>query len=105
MRKDRQSSVADLDHLGDFTTSVSRPAHRRLAVVTEASRHRAAVLLVDRSFPTVFLLTLVDGGGLAGPSSGAWVIVVSVVGALIIIHGTLQSERIRGHGILESRRS
>ena len=72
----RHGPVAALDHLGDFTTSVSRPADRRRSRWSSASSPRSsppALLALIAFFTNLFFFQrAVDGAGLAGgPSSRA----------------------------------
>jgi chloride channel protein, CIC family len=107
MHKHRQASVADLDHLGDFTTSfrVLPIAGLAVAIGVFAAFVAAALLALIAFFTNLFFFQRWSTAA-ASPVDhhmGPWVIVVPVVGALIIgFMARYGSERIRGHGIPEA---
>jgi CIC family chloride channel protein len=107
MHKPRQSSVAALDHLGDFTTSFRVLPIAGLAVVIGvfAAFVAAALLALIAFFTNLFFFQRLSTAAVSpvGHHLGPWVIVVPVVGALIIgLMARYGSERIRGHGIPEA---
>jgi len=107
MHKHRQASVADLDHLGDFTTSfrVLPIAGLAVAIGVFAAFVAAALLALIAFFTNLFFFQRLSTAAASpvGHHLGAWVIVVPVVGALIIgLMARYGSERIRGHGIPEA---
>jgi H+/Cl- antiporter ClcA/CBS domain-containing protein len=107
MHKHRQASVADLDHLGDFTTSfrVLPIAGLAVAIGVFAAFVAAALLALIAFFTNLFFFQRLSTAAVSpvGHHLGPWVIVVPVVGALIIgLMARYGSERIRGHGIPEA---
>jgi chloride channel protein, CIC family len=107
MHKHRRTSIADLDHLADFTTSFRVLPIAGLAVVIGvfAAFVAAALLTLIAFFTNLFFFQRLSTAAVSpvGHHLGPWVIVVPVVGALIIgLMARYGSERIRGHGIPEA---
>lgn len=103
----RRASIADLDHLGDFTTSSRVLPIAGLAVVIGvfAALVAAALLALISFFTNLFFFQRFSTAAVspAGHHLGAFVIVVPVLGALVIgLMARYGSERIRGHGIPEA---
>ena len=103
----RRASIADLDHLGDFTTSSRVLPIAGLAVIIGvfAALVAAALLALISFFTNLFFFQRFSTAAVspAGHHLGAFVIVVPVLGALVIgLMARYGSERIRGHGIPEA---
>jgi len=102
-----RSSVAALDHLGDFTTTPRVILIGGLAVVIGvfAALVAAGLLALIGFFTNLFFFQRVSTSLVspAGHHLGGFVIVVPVVGGVVIgLMARYGSDRIRGHGIPEA---
>jgi chloride channel protein, CIC family len=103
----RKSKVADLSHLGDFTTQPRVITLSVMAIVIGFIGAYVALVLLRLIglFTNLFFFQRWDTALVspAGHHLGPFVILVPVVGALIIgLMARYGSERIRGHGIPEA---